>query len=265
MPACPSPTGSARPSRAPARPFPPRFVVRRPRPSSSPAPTVIIPSAAAAAAATTPTWIPYLSLTAGTYCAALAILMAAAPGARLTRTLAGAPPRPSATTRAFRGRPHFLPELSLLPPAAAYLALLAASWTPDNLSVLLPGSLAAGLTAGWHPQFFPRLSGVASLFARPATAASLAVHLAAVGLMAARAAYLSGLEEADGRRRRTGGAVVDAGSRNPFAAGEWVKAAAGRLAQAVTVLLLAFVGPLGLVVQAGVGVVRRMGGRRRGS
>ena len=211
------------------------------RPSTST--SALFRSATALAPPPTPSWIPYLSLGAGTYCAALALLMAVAPGAPLTRALAGAPPAPGKAAPA--SRRLFPRELALLPPALAYLALLAASWTPDTLAVLLPGSLAAGLSAGWRPQFFPCLSGVAYLFARPPTAASLAVHLAGVGLLAAREAYLRGLEEGDRRGGR--------GERRG-----WARVGASRLAQAVTVLLLAFVGPLGLAVQVGVDGVRRV-------
>ena len=45
---------------------------------------------------------------------------------------------------------------------------------------------------GFRPQFFPSLAGVCALFSRPATAASLGAHLAAVGAVAARAVYRRG-------------------------------------------------------------------------
>lgn len=89
-------------------------------------------------------------------------------------------------TRALMAR-----EGALVPLAAAYVLLLAASWTPDTLATIMPGSLKAGLAGGFHPQFFPALAGVAALFARPATAASLWAHLLAVNLFAARLEYLT--------------------------------------------------------------------------
>ena len=232
---------------------------RPPHRPSTPTPAIAA-AAAAAATAPPPTWIPYLSLGAGTYCAALAALMAFAPDARATRALAGVPASTTTTASRTTRRP-LAADLALLPPALAYLALLVASWTPDTVAVLLPGSLAAGLAGGWAPQFFPRLSGVAALFARPRTAASLAVHLAAVGLLAARSAYVRGL---DGRAG-AGGASVSAGPEGEAGRGR-ARAAGRRLVQAPVILLLAFVGPLGLAVQAGVEWGRRRwgGGAGRG-
>jgi hypothetical protein len=82
---------------------------------------------------------------------------------------------------------------SLLPLALAYGVLLSGSWQPDTLSLIMPGSLEAGLRAGgFNPQFFPQLSGIQTLFARGATAASLWVHLLAANAFAARHVYLDG-------------------------------------------------------------------------
>ncbi len=119
--------------------------------------------------------------------------MAAAPRWRATRALAASP-------------------ACLAPPAAAYAVLLAWSWRPDTLALILPGSLAVGLAGGWAPQFIPQLAGVAALFARPATAASLWVHLLAVNLFAARAIYLDGLTEGV----PTGAAVLLAAAAAPL-------------------------------------------------
>jgi len=81
-------------------------------------------------------------------------------------------------------------EAALSPLCALYLALLATSWSPDTMSVLLPGSLAEGLAGGgFNPQFFPALAGVAELFSRPATAASVWVHLLVINLFAARSIW----------------------------------------------------------------------------
>lgn len=82
----------------------------------------------------------------------------------------------------------------LLPLVLCYGILLAHSWQPDTLSLLLPGSLSAGLSGGFNPQFFPSLSGIGQLFARVVTAASLWVHLLAINLFAARQVYLDGVQ-----------------------------------------------------------------------
>ena len=42
------------------------------------------------------------------------------------------------------------------------------------------------------PQFFPSLDGIVKLFSRPATAASLWIHLLCINLFAARWAYFDG-------------------------------------------------------------------------
>lgn len=81
----------------------------------------------------------------------------------------------------------------LLPLALCYGVLLVHSWQPDTLSLLLPGSLAAGLSGGFSPQFFPSLAGIGQLFARLVTSASLWVHLLAINLFAARQVYLDGM------------------------------------------------------------------------
>jgi hypothetical protein len=78
----------------------------------------------------------------------------------------------------------------LIPLSLAYAALLAASWEPDTLRLMMPGSLSEGLAAGkFAPQFFPTLDGVAALFRRPFTAASFLVHVAVANLVAARAVF----------------------------------------------------------------------------
>jgi hypothetical protein len=80
---------------------------------------------------------------------------------------------------------------SLAPPCVAYLMLLVASWSPDTLSLMMPGSLEAGLSAGgFNPQFFPSLDGISTLLSRRAVAASAWMHLACVNLFVARHASL---------------------------------------------------------------------------
>ena len=80
--------------------------------------------------------------------------------------------------------------LPIAPLALVYAALLAASWQPDTLPILLPGSLADGLRGGFRPQFFPSVNGVSRLFAREMTAASLWVHILAVNVASARWMWL---------------------------------------------------------------------------
>eukprot|EP00891_Asterochloris_glomerata_P007487 jgi/Astpho2/7487/e_gw1.00114.155.1_t len=91
-------------------------------------------------------------------------------------------PRWPITHRLMKGYAVFLPL------SAIYIVLLARSWTPDMLQLMMPGS-------GFRPQFFPSLEGIATLFSRVTTAASLWVHLLAINLFAARSAYLEGLQK----------------------------------------------------------------------
>jgi hypothetical protein len=109
------------------------------------------------------------------YAAGLALLMVLLPRWRGTRRVMATP-------------------LSLVPVGVAYAVLLAWSWQPDTLALVLPGSWEQGLVGGWNPQFLPSLSGIVTLFSRVPTAASLWVHLLAVDLFAARHMYLEGLQ-----------------------------------------------------------------------
>ena len=85
-------------------------------------------------------------------------------------------------------------EILLVPVCLAYLFLLYASWNPDTLEILFPGSLEAGLSGGFKPQFFPTLSGIAHLFSRcEITASSMWLHLLAMNLFAAVQICLDGL------------------------------------------------------------------------
>ena len=85
-------------------------------------------------------------------------------------------------------------EILLVPVCLAYLFLLYASWKPDTLEILFPGSLEAGLSGGFKPQFFPTLSGIAHLFSRcEITASSMWLHLLAMNLFAAVQICLDGL------------------------------------------------------------------------
>jgi len=77
--------------------------------------------------------------------------------------------------------------LPLVPLCVAYLALLCASWSPDTLSLMMPGSLAEGLATG-QPQFFPRLDGIMTLLSRRVTAASAWLHIACINFFVGKVA-----------------------------------------------------------------------------
>lgn len=67
------------------------------------------------------------------------------------------------------------------------------SYEPDMLSLILPGSLEEGFKGGFNPQFFPKVAGIATLFSRLTTAASLWVHLLCINLFAAHSILKQGL------------------------------------------------------------------------
>ena len=122
---------------------------------------------------------------------------------------------------------------SLAPPCVAYLLLLVASWSPDTLSLMMPGSLEAGLRAGgFNPQFFPSLAGISTLLSRRGVAASAWMHLACVNLFVARHAAM--------------------------------KARRGRWALAHTLALAFVFGPAGLAAHFATAAFGRRGGRPRG-
>jgi len=83
--------------------------------------------------------------------------------------------------------------LPLVPLCVAYLALLCASWSPDTLSLMMPGSLAEGLATG-QPQFFPRLDGIMTLLSRRVTASSAWLHIACINFFVGRVAALRAAE-----------------------------------------------------------------------
>ena len=77
-------------------------------------------------------------------------------------------------------------HLPLVPLCVAYLALLAASWSPDTLSLMMPGSIEEGLAEGFKPQFFPQLDGIMELLSRRATTASAWLHIACINFFVGR-------------------------------------------------------------------------------
>ncbi len=79
-----------------------------------------------------------------------------------------------------------------LPVALGYLALLVYAWSPDTLSILLPGSLSDVMKGSLGPQFIPKLPGIQELFSRPPTAASLVLHVAAINLFLGRSIFFDG-------------------------------------------------------------------------
>jgi hypothetical protein len=90
----------------------------------------------------------------------------------------------------------------LVPLALAYGFLILGSWQPDTFSLILPGSLEDGFKAGFSPQFFPKLTGIMTLFSRSATAASLWVHILAVNMFVARSVYVGAGSGSVGLLRR---------------------------------------------------------------
>ena len=167
--------GTPRPLGVPARLSPPR-PARRP-PTSPPPPrgayhpafqTSAVASTAAAAASTTlpeAACVVSLGYVVASYVAFW--LGARAPDSRCGRFTRSA--------------------LPLAPLCVAYLALLVASWSPDTLALMMPGSLEAGLSGGgFNPQFFPKLEGIVTLLSRRAVAASAWLHVACVNYFVGR-------------------------------------------------------------------------------
>lgn len=72
--------------------------------------------------------------------------------------------------------------------AVLYAALLVQSWRADTLGLMFP------VLSAWPP--LPRLSGIAAMFTRPASALASWVHLLTLDLFVARFIFL------DARRRR---------------------------------------------------------------
>jgi len=70
-------------------------------------------------------------------------------------------------------------------PCALYAALLIRSWTPETLSLMMPGSLEEGLATG-KTQFIPTLSSIMTLLSARATATSAWAHLLCLNLFVAR-------------------------------------------------------------------------------
>ncbi|GFR40844.1 hypothetical protein Agub_g1492, partial [Astrephomene gubernaculifera] len=99
-----------------------------------------------------------------------------------------------------------------VPLALGYFVLLVLAWSPDTLSIMMPGSLKEGLSGGFKPQFFPRLEGISTLFSRPRVTASWVLHVLTINLFAGRWCLLQGLRE----RLPTGHSVLLCGLLGPM-------------------------------------------------
>eukprot|EP00892_Ulva_mutabilis_P004120 jgi/Ulvmu1/207/UM001_0211.1 len=100
-------------------------------------------------------------------------------------------PRAALTERLLSG------AKSLIPLAVLYGVLLAASWTPDTLSTLLPGDLVEGTKAALagrpKMQFLPNIEAVGKLLSAPIASVSAWAHLQFIALFCARWIWLDGL------------------------------------------------------------------------
>ena len=95
----------------------------------------------------------------------------------------------------------FVSSLRMFAPMCAlYGFLLYRSWTPETLSLMMPGSLEEGLATG-KAQFIPTLSSISTLLGARATATSAWAHLLCVNVFVARHVALKTRErfERDGR------------------------------------------------------------------
>jgi len=96
---------------------------------------------------------------------------------------------------------RFVSSLRMFAPMCAlYGFLLYRSWTPETLSLMMPGSLEEGLATG-KVQFIPTLSSISTLLGARATATSAWAHLLCVNVFVARHVALKTRErfERDGR------------------------------------------------------------------
>jgi len=125
-----------------------------------------------------------------------------------------------ATARARRDGGRRTSLATLAPLCALYAILLARSWTPETLSLMMPGSLEEGLATG-NVQFVPTLRSIMTLLSARATATSAWTHLMCVNVFVARHVVLKTRER-----------VNNYGHAPPFAH---------------TLVLAVIAGPLGLI------------------
>ena len=111
------------------------------------------------------------------------------------------PRRDDDATRVSERAARFVSSLRMFAPMCAlYGVLLCRSWTPETLSLMMPGSLEEGLATG-KVQFIPTLSSISTLLGARATATSAWAHLLCVNVFVARHVALKTRErfERDGR------------------------------------------------------------------
>jgi hypothetical protein len=68
-------------------------------------------------------------------------------------------------------------------------------WSPDTLSLIMPGSIEEGLADGFKMQFVPRLDGIMELLSRRTTAASAWLHIACINFFVGRHAALRAMTQ----------------------------------------------------------------------
>ena len=85
---------------------------------------------------------------------------------------------------------------TLVPLALIYTLLLAASWSPDSLKLLLPGSFSQGvsnmLAGKFSVQFLPTVDSVGLLLSEPLAALSAWAHLQFISFFLARWIWMDG-------------------------------------------------------------------------
>ena len=86
-------------------------------------------------------------------------------------------------------------DVPIVPLCVAYVVMLVASWSPDTLSLMMPGSLEAGISDGFNPQYFPKLDGIMTLLSRRVTAASAWLHLMCINFFVGKHATIRALRE----------------------------------------------------------------------
>lgn len=112
------------------------------------------------------------------WCATTVYTLACVVGCKVAAT-------PSWGETSARAHARVAPLWMFAPVCALYGFLLYRSWTPDTLSLMMPGSLSEGLATG-RVQFVPTLSSIMTLLSARATATSAWAHLLCVNIFVAR-------------------------------------------------------------------------------
>ena len=128
-----------------------------------------------------------------------------APGAHASAQTGACSPHRPYVQMAFKPNSDVTKKLltgakTLVPFAIVYALLLAASWTPDSLSQLLPGSLEQGVKnakAGkFAVEFMPTADTVGKLLSQPLASLSAWAHLQFIAFFCARWIWLDGVSPA---------------------------------------------------------------------